>query len=130
MNVTSENSARRSAFAGGVIGALAASDACAKDVAGLFLGVFVLSGGLAGLAAGVLGAHLATSGFVRGLVLTLGLSLLTWASLLLYWDFPFASRTFVGNAGFLMFVLLGALPIFLAAFGIAWFCLRPGMERK
>lgn len=82
----------KQAWAFALIAALGATDALAKDVAGMFLGAFVLAGGLVGLLAGVASASLSKVRFWRGAGLVLGLSLVPWAALLLYWDFPFAAR--------------------------------------
>jgi hypothetical protein len=108
------------AWALGLVAALGASDALAKDVAGMFLGAFMLAGGVAGLVAGVASALLSKVRFWRGAALALGLSLVPWAALLLYWNFPFPSKTFIGNLPFMLFVLIGTVPLYLVAYGLAW----------
>jgi hypothetical protein len=102
-----------------VLAALAAPDALAKDVAGMFLGAFILAGGVAGLVAGVASALLGGVRFWRGAALALVLALLPWAALLLYWNFPFPSKTFIGNLPFMLFVLIGTVPLYLVAYGLA-----------
>lgn len=39
--------------------------------------------------------------------------------MLLYWDFPFASKTFIGNLPFMLFLPIGTVPLYLVAYGVA-----------
>lgn len=111
---------RKHGWAAAFLAVLMANDAFAKDVAGMFLGAFMLSGGLVGLVVGAASALLTKVKFWRGAILALGLSLLPWASLLLYWNFPFPDKTLVGNLPFMIFVLLGTVPVYPVAYGLAW----------
>lgn len=103
-----------------IIGFVMATNASAKDVAGMFLGAFILSGGLVGLIVGVICPLLKAVKFWRGGVLAVGLSLIPWASLLLYWDFPFPNKTLIGNLPFVLFVLIGTVPVYLVVYGLVW----------
>ena len=116
-NVVSINK-QRWAFA--IIGFVMATNVSAKDVAGLFLGAFILSGSLVGLIVGVVSPLLKALKFLRGGVLAVGLSLIPWASLLLYWDFPFPDKTLTGNLPFMLFVLIGTVPVYLVVYGLVW----------
>lgn len=103
---------------------LAANDAAAKDVAGLLIMGFVLAGGLVGLVVGAMSVVLERVGFWRGAALMLVMSLLSWGALLLYWDFPFAGREWSRNLPFLLLVLMGSVPAYLVAYGIARIYIR------
>ena len=74
--------------------------------------------------AGVVSPLLMAVKFLRGLALAVGLSLIAWASLLLYWDFPFASKTLIGNLPFMLFVLMGTVPVYLMVYGLIWMFVR------
>jgi hypothetical protein len=110
---------QRWAFA--IIGLVMATNASAKDVAGMFVGALILAGGLVGLIAGVVSPLLMAVRFLRGGVLAVGLSLIPWASLLFYWDFPFPNKTLIGNLPFVLFVLIGTVPVYLMVYGLVWF---------
>ena len=86
----------------------------------MLLGAFILSGGLVGLMVGVASPLLKALKFLRGGVLAVGLSLIPWASLLLYWGFPFPDKTLLGNLPFMLFVLIGTVPVYLVAYGMVW----------
>ena len=86
----------------------------------MFLNAFILSGGFVGLVIGVVSPLLKAVKFLRGGVLAVGLSLIPWASLLLYWDFPFPNNTLIGNLPFMLFVLIGTVPAYLIAYGLVW----------
>ena len=100
-----------------VIAMLMATDAYAKDVGGVLIVAFVLAGGMLGLVVGAASALLDRVGFWRGAGLVLILSLLPWVSLLLYWDLSLASKS---NLQFMILVLIGSVPVYLAAYGLAY----------
>jgi hypothetical protein len=116
-----QSSAQRARQLFVVLACLASADAMAKDVAGLFVGAFILSGALVGFVTGIASALAARLGFLRGAALAALASLIPWAGLLVYWDFPFPEKTLLGNLPFMMFVLIGTVPAYLLAFAFTWF---------
>ena len=100
------------------------ADAFAKDVAGLFIGAFVLSGAVVGLVVGMFSALMPAVSFLRGGLIALGVSLLPWLGWLLYWGFPFPSKSLLGNLPFLLLVLIGTLPVYLTVYGVIWLIVR------
>lgn len=103
-----------------IIGLVIVTNASANDVAGTLLGPFFLSGCLIGLIVGVASPRLSPVKFLRGGAIAVSLSLIPWASLLLYWDFPFPNKTLIGNLPVLLFVLIGTVPIYLIVYGLVW----------
>ena len=103
-----------------IIGLLMATDASAKDVSGVFVGAFILSGGVVGLIVGVASPFFKKVRFLRGGCLAAVLSLLPWASLLYHWNFPFPDKTLVGNFPFMLLVFVGTVPVYLIAYGLVW----------
>ena len=103
-----------------IIGLVTATNASANDVAGTLLGPMFLSGCLIGLIVGVASPFLNPVKFLRGGAIAVSLSLIPWASLLLYWDFPFPNKTLIGNLPFMLFVLIGTVPIYLVVYGLVW----------
>ena len=103
-----------------IIGLVIATNASANDVAGTLLGPLFLSGCLIGLIVGVASPFLNPVKFLRGGAIALSLSLIPWASLLLYWDFPFPNKTLIGNLPVMLFVLIGTVPIYLIVYGLVW----------
>ena len=106
------------------LGVIVPIDAFAKDVAGLFIGAFVLSGAVVGLVVGMLSALMPAIGFLRGGLIALGVSAVPWLGWLLYWDFPFPSKSLAGNLPFLLLVLIGTLPVYLMVYGVIWLIVR------
>ena len=103
-----------------IIGLVIVTNASANDVAGTLLGPFFLSGCLIGLIVGVASPLLNPVKFLRGGAIAVSLSLIPWASLLLYWDFPFPNKTLIGNLPVILFVLIGTVPIYLVGYGLVW----------
>jgi hypothetical protein len=103
-----------------ILACVASADAVAKDVAGIFLGAFILCGGVVGVVSGVVSAFAGRLRFLRGALLAVVVSLIPWACLLWYWDFPFPEKTLIGNLPFMIFVLIGTVPMYLLAYAIAW----------
>lgn len=103
-----------------IFGFVIATNALAKDVSGMFLGSFILSGGLVGLFVGLASPLINRVKFLRGGALAVSVSLIPWATLLFYWEFPFPDKTLIGNLPFMLIVLFGTVPAYLMVYWLVW----------